>query len=231
MSEPKARPVVLFGAESQSRLAKLVLEHDAGREVVAITVNAAYVQAEEVFGLPVVPFETIRDRYPPESFEMLIPLGYRQMNGMRKERCEQAKAMGYTLTRYVSSRAVVAPGVEVRENSILNDLAVVQPFTHLGWNVTLRTGANIGHDNVVGDHTFVAPGAVTGGFVTIGERCWLGIGAMVRTGVKIADRTFVGMGAVVVSDTESDLVYAGNPARPMPGKSALEVTSRPRGHS
>ena len=130
------------------------------------------------------------------------------------------------MTSFVSRHAVIPPGTEILENTILNEQVLIQPYARVGWNVTLRSGANIGHDNVVGDHSFVASGVVTGGYVTIGERCWLGLGAVVRNQVRIADRTFVAMGAVVVADTEPDLVYAGNPARPMPGKTALEVTSR-----
>lgn len=226
MSDPR-RPVVVFGAESLSRLAVHALRHDAGRDVAAVTVDGAYVRSDTCFDLPLVPFESLPERFPPDSCELLLPIGYRQMHALRIARCEKALAMGYTLTHFVSRRACLASGVEPRANVLIYELANVQPFVQLGWNVTLRAGANIGHDSVVGDHTFVASGAVTGGHVKIGERCWIGLGAVLRNGVRLADRTFVGAGAVVVADTESDGIYVGNPARRMPDRSALELTSRP----
>lgn len=221
-----SKPLVVFGAATLAQTARHALRYDGGREIAAVTVDAAYVRSEFCDGLPLVAFESLPDRFPPEAFELVLPLGFHDMNGLRQTRCQQALAMGYTLSSFVSRRANVAAGVEISANVLVYEQAVVQPFVRLGWNVTLRTGAILGHHSVVGDHCFVASAAVTGGNVTLGERCWIGLGAVIRDNLRLAERTFVGAGAVVVADTESDGVYVGNPARKMSHRTAQEVTSR-----
>ncbi|MDD2919829.1 acetyltransferase [Rhodoferax sp.] len=205
-------------------LARSCLERDAGRTVAAFTVDASYVSTDAHEGLPLVAFDLLPTRFPPAGHDVLIPLGFRQMNGLRIAKCAQAKAMGYTLASYVSSRAIVWPETAIGENVLIYEQANLQPFVTLGPDVTVRAGVNIGHHSVVGDHCFIASGAVTGGKVTIGARCCIGLGAVIRDGVRIADRCFIGAGAVVVSDTEPDGVYVGNPAKRMVGKISRDVT-------
>lgn len=51
--------------------------------------------------------------------------------------------------------------------------------------------------------------------VSIGKRCWIGMNSIVMKGVKIGDDTIVASGSVVVSDLPSNVVAAGNPAKPI----------------
>ena len=71
----------------------------------------------------------------------------------------------------------------------------------------------------------MASGVVTGGNVIIGERCWIGLGAVLRNNITIADRCFIGAGAVVTEDTEPDGVYVGVPARRVPNKTSMGITT------
>jgi acetyltransferase-like isoleucine patch superfamily enzyme len=87
----------------------------------------------------------------------------------------------------------------------------------------LRAGVIIGHHGIVGRHSFVASGVVMGGYVKIGERSFVGLGAVLRDGITIGERCFIGAGAVVLTDTEPDSVYVGNPARQLQ-KRSLDVT-------
>lgn len=171
-----------------------------------------------------MPFEQIDSHNSPKAHEMLVPLGCRDINGLRMRCCERAKILGYTLASYVSSRASIWPDTPIGENVIVYEGALIQAFVSLGDNVTIRAGVNLGHDTQVGDHAFLASGVVTGGHVKIGARAWLGLGVVVRDGVTIAPRCFIGAGAVVVADTEPDGVYMGVPARRVPGKTPAEVT-------
>jgi len=210
--------------KSFARLARYCLVHDARRQVAAFTVDAAYVSKESHEGLPLIAFEELAERFPVSDHDVLVPLGFRGLHALRMGKCAQAKAMGYRLTHYVSTRAIVWPDTTIGENVLIYEQANLQPMVSLGQNVTIRAGANIGHESVIGDHCFIASGAITGGHVRIGERCWLGLGAVVRDSVRIADRCFIGAGAVVVSDTEPDGVYVGNPAKRLIGKTSRDVT-------
>lgn len=215
--------VVLFGADTFASLAWFCLTHDSPYRVRAFTVDAAYLTANSHEGLPVVPFEQLLEHYPPDQVRLLLPLGYHAINGLRRERYQQARAMGYQFIRYVSSRASTWPDLHVGDNSLIYEHAIIQPFVRLGNNVIIRSGAHIAHHCQVADHAFVAAGVTLGGNVQVGEQAFIGLGAVVRDGLRIAERSFIGAGAVLLKDTEADGVYVGNPAQKI-ARSALQVT-------
>lgn len=218
-----SRPVVLFGAGTFASLVRHCLVNDARREVVAFTVDGAYLERDNHDGLPLVAFESVTERFPPEVCDMVVSLGYARMNALRQERLQQARQLGYRVGSYVSSRASLWPDTAIRDNTLVYEGCVLQSYVEVGENVILRAGANIGHHSTVGSHSFVASGVVTGGRVKIGERCFVGLGAVLRDGITLGARSFIGAGAVVLGDTEPDSVYVGNPARRLE-KRSLDVT-------
>lgn len=215
--------IVVFGAESFASLAWYCLTQDSHYKVIAFTVDRDYVQASTHHGLPVVPFEDLMTDYPPGSVRMLVPLGYHAINGLRRQRYETARELGYECVTYVSSRASTWPDLQIGQNCMVYEGAIIQPFASIGNNVIIRSAAHISHHCHVADHVFVAAGVTLGGNVHVGEQSFLGVGAVLRDGLRIAERSFIGAGAVVVADTEPDGVYIGNPARKIP-KTALEAS-------
>ncbi|MES2262814.1 MAG: acetyltransferase [Pseudomonadota bacterium] len=215
--------VVLFGADSFASLAWFCLTHDSPYRVAAFTVDQAFLRAPSHEGLPVVPFEQLREHYPPGEVRLLIPLGYHAINGLRRARYEQARALGYEFISYVSSRASTWPDLQVGDNCLIYEHAIIQPFARIGNNVIIRSAAHISHHCQVADHAFIAAGVTLGGNVKIGEQAFIGVGAVLRDGLQIAERSFIGAGAVLVKNTEADGVYVGNPARKME-RSALEAS-------
>jgi sugar O-acyltransferase (sialic acid O-acetyltransferase NeuD family) len=207
------KPVVIFGLSDFASLVWHVLTHDTPLPVAGFTVDGAYLRDDRFQGLPVVAFEEVQDRFPPGEHQMLVPLGGRGANGLRRDRYLQAKAKGYEFATYISSRALVAPGAQIGENCMIFEGAAVQAMASIGANCVVRTLANISHHVRLGDHGFVAASAVVGGGATIGERCFLGLGSVVRDGVTVAERCVVGAGAVVTRDTEPNGVYTGLPAK------------------
>jgi sugar O-acyltransferase (sialic acid O-acetyltransferase NeuD family) len=217
------KSVVVFGAGTFSSLAWFCLTNDSQWKVNAFTVDKPFLTKSMHEGLPVVPFEDLLNIYPPSTTKLLIPIGYTRINGLRMERFQQATELGYELISYISSRASVWPNQSFGRNCLVYEHAIIQPFTTIGDNVIIRSGANIGHHGIIGNHSFIATEVVFGGSVTVGERCFIGLGAVIRDGLSLSERSFIGAGAVVISDTEPDGVYVGNPARRI-AKSSLEVT-------
>lgn len=217
------KSLIIFGDRLMSSLVWHSVILDAGCKVAAFTVDAEWLSKKTHEGLPVAPFEEVADLFSPVTHDILIPIGWSEINGVRKKRCETAKSMGYRLARFVSRHAIVSSGIQIGENCMVFEQAVVQSFVKMGKNVIIRAGANIGHHSIVEDHCFIASGVVTGGNVHIAEQCFIGLGAILRDGIRIAPRCLIGAGAVVIADTEPDGVYVGNPARRLK-KTSLEVT-------
>lgn len=213
--EASPRKIVLYGREELARLTWYCLNHDGPLEVAGFTVRAAEMPPGEegLCGLPLVPFETLEDRFPPETHDLLIAIGPHQANAPRAARFTEGAARGYRFARYISSRARVWPDLEIGPGSMIFENAVVEPFSRIGANSVLRANAHVSHDAVIGDHAFLAPRVAMAGKCRVGDRCFLGVNATLRDGVSVAPGCVVGAGAVVAGATEPDGLYIGVPAR------------------
>ncbi len=217
------RPVVIFGHAHSAQLIAYCLRHDSHTKLAGFTVDAAYITSPQFEGLPLVPFEQLEDYFAPTDYRLIIPMGYQRINGVRRARFEQAKQRGYTFANYVSSRASVWPDLQLGENVLIYEHAIIQPFARLGSNCIIRSGAHVSHHCTLADHVFVAAEVAMGGLSTVGEQAFVGVGAVLRDRIRIAERSFIGAGAVVVQDTQADAVYVGNPARKV-AQTALEAS-------
>jgi sugar O-acyltransferase (sialic acid O-acetyltransferase NeuD family) len=189
---------------------------------VACTVSREFADDVELFDLPVVPWEELEASHPPGVNALFVAVGYRDVNRHRRELCSDAEQRGYELASHVSPNALVAPDVEVRENTFIFEGAIVQPFVTLGRNVIIWSGALVAHDTSIGDNCFIAPRAAIAGNVIVGENCFVGINATIRDGVSIAPDCVIGAGAVVKRDTQPGEVYSARPTAVSP-RSSLEL--------
>lgn len=217
------RPVVIFGNLRSASLAHFCLKHDSPFRVVGFTVDHAYITGLTYDGLPLVPFEVLEDHYPPSEYRLLIPMGYQQINGIRRARYEAAKQRGYDFISYVSSRASIWSDLVIGENVLIYEHAIIQPFARIGDNCIIRSGAHVSHHCTVESHAFVAAEVAMGGEGTIGEQAFVGVGAVLCDNIRIGARGFIGAGTVVTRSTDADAVYVGNPARKL-DKTPLQVS-------
>ncbi|BDU76462.1 acetyltransferase [Mesoterricola sediminis] len=208
--------VIIFGSGGWAQYLHHCLTHDSPHEVVAFTVDGEYVKEPTLLGLPVVPFEDLPARFHPETHRMLVGLSYQQMNRLRQARYAQAKAKGYELISYVSSRAEVAPGVELGDNCLILEKAIVQPFVRIGADVTVCAAAIVGHHTTIRDHAFVAPAAVLLGLVGIGERCLIGANSTVYQGIQLEEGCLIGMGVCVNESAKAGSVFIQPSPEQMP---------------
>jgi sugar O-acyltransferase (sialic acid O-acetyltransferase NeuD family) len=207
------RRLVVFGAKQIAEVCAFYFDHDSGYEVVAFTVDGEFVEATTFAGRPVVPFEEIA-AYPPGSHDVFVAVSHQQMNRVRAEKCAAARAMGYTLAQYVSTKAITWPTLSVGENTFVMEGNVVQPFATIGANTIVWSGNHIGHHSSVGDHCFLASHIVVSGGVAIGDHCFIGVNATLRDGIRVAERCLIGAGVTVLKDTKPDEVYAAPATEP-----------------
>lgn len=203
------KPLVIFGLGDIAQLAHFYFSHDSDFRVVAFTADPEYVTESELCGLPVVPFDKVAELYPPDENYLFLALSYAKLNQVRKGKYLAAKALGYRIASYVSSRATIFSGFEAGENCFILEDNTIQPFASIGNNVTLWSGNHVGHHSRIDDHCFIASHVVISGGVTIEEACFIGVNASLRDHVRIGARCVIGAGTLVLKDTEPDGVYIG----------------------
>jgi sugar O-acyltransferase (sialic acid O-acetyltransferase NeuD family) len=211
MKTNSRRGVIIFGANDTAQLVHYYLKHDSAYRVAAFTVDQAYLREPRLEGLPVVPFETLAQKYPPNRFDCLMVMGPSDMNQFRIQKYQQAKSLGYRFVSYVSSKATRWKNVTVGENCFILEDNTLQPFVQIGNNVVLWSGNHVGHHSRIEDHCFIASHAVICGHVQIGAGTFVGVNATIRECVKVGAHNMIGANTYISKDTDAEAVYAASP--------------------
>ena len=198
---------VIFGTGSFAELAHYFLNHDSTYDVRAFCADRDRITQDSFCGLPLRPFETIEQEYPPQEHSMFIAIGYNKLNTLREKYYHLAKDKGYTLLSYISSRSSFF-AKEIGDNCFIFEDNTVQPFVRIGNNVVLWSGNHIGHHSVIKDHVFIASHVVVSGHCTVGSHTFIGVNATLRDGLTIGNRNIIGSGALIMKNTEDDEVYS-----------------------
>lgn len=206
------KPVVIFGMGDIGELAHFYFTHDTPLNVAAFTVDSEYLKEGVFCGLPAIAYEEVEKTYPPENFDMFIALSYSGINRIRAEKFAAAKAKGYGLVSYISSKASVFPGLVTGENCFILEDNTLQPFVRIGNNVTLWSGNHIGHHSIIEDNCFITSQVVISGGVKVCENCFIGVNATIRNHVIIAKSCVIGAGALILRDTREHGVYTAHEA-------------------
>ena len=201
------RPVVIFGVGEYAEVVDVYLTEDSPHEVVAFTVNERFIDTPEIRGRPVVPFETLEERFPPSDYAMFVAIGFSGVNRARARIYQECRERGYELISYVCSKASHWGELEIGDNTFVFEDNTIQPFVKLGSNVVVWSGNHIGHHATIGDHCFITSHVVLSGGVVVGDYSFVGVNATIRDHVTIAPSTVVGAGALIMKDTEEEDVY------------------------
>jgi sugar O-acyltransferase (sialic acid O-acetyltransferase NeuD family) len=204
--------LVIFGAGDIARMAHYYFTRDSDHDVVAFTVDRAYRKQDTFLDLPVIDFEMVADRYPPQTYRMFIAVSYAKMNKVRADKYYRAKELGYQLVSYVSSKCTFLTDHPVGQNCFILENNTIQPFAKIGENVTLWSGNHIGHDSTIGDHCFITSHVVVSGNVQIQPYCFIGVNATLRNSITIAPETLISAGAIVMKNTVEKGVYVSKRA-------------------
>ncbi|MGI4779709.1 MAG: acetyltransferase [Janthinobacterium lividum] len=198
----KTKKLIVVGDSAFAEVAFEYFDVDSAYSVVAFAVERAFLKKEELFGLPVVAFEDMQEKYDPTMHEVYVATVYTQLNRLRTRLAAAAKAKGYRLASYVSSRAFVWRNVELGEHCFVFEDNTVQPFVKLEDNVVLWSGNHIGHHSIVRRNCFISSHVVVSGFCDIGENCFLGVNSTISNNVSVGRDNWVGPGSVVMRDTQ-----------------------------
>ena len=209
--------VILFGTGSFGQLARFYFERDSEHEVVAYTVDAP--EHDEFEGLPLISFADIANRLPPGEHAMFVAVAYGRVNRTRAEICGRARALGYELVSYVSSKATHWGDTVLGDNCFIFEDNTVQPFVTIGDGVVLWSGNHIGHHATIGDYCFVTSQVVIAGHVRVGAYSFLGVNATLRDGIEIGEANVIGAGAIIMHSTEDREVYVPQRTKLFPKKS------------
>ena len=199
--------IVIFGIGRGANVATRYLSDDSSHEIVAYTVDDEYADRKEFMGCPVIPFSRIEKEVPPEESQMFVPLGFQRMNALRAEKFAAAKAKGYALASYISSRILAWGKPRIGENCFILEGNVFNYDVTIGSNVVMWSANHVGDLSIIEDHVFVSSHVILSGEVTIGANSFLGVNATISNYVHVGARCYIGANTLIAQDTPPDSVY------------------------
>jgi len=214
----KTKKAILFGTSGQAEVMDYLLTVDSEYQVVAFTSTSDYIESENIYNKPLIPFETIEKTYPPQEYEMHIAIGYNDRNKTRKKFYNLAKEKGYTLLTYISTKCTNY-AKNIGDNCFIFEDNTIQPFVEIGNNCILWSGNHIGHHSKIEDDVFISSHVVISGHCTIGAFSFLGVNSTIRDSIKIAKDTVLGAGCLIIKNTIENKTYIGTKATPFPSRS------------
>jgi len=113
----------------------------------------------------------------------------------------------------VHPMSFVSPQSTVGYGSVVTAGCAVGPDVKIGNHVCLLQNVTLGHDDVIGDYTWVTAGATFSGNVHIGYNCYIGTNCTIVNGAKIGRQSLIGAGALILGDVPEREVWVGNPGR------------------
>lgn len=205
----KTAPLIIVGDSAFAEVAFEYFTVDSEYEVVAFSVERAFLQRSELLGLPVVPFEELESRYKPEDHKFFAATVYTQSNKLRARLYTEAKAKGFAPASFISPHAFIWRDVVLGEHCFIFENNVIQPRVRIGNNVVLWSGNHIGHHSTIKDHCFLSSHVVVSGFVEIGSHCFLGVNSTVANNLSVGDHCTIGAGALLLRDVAPYKVVVG----------------------
>lgn len=199
--------IVIFGIGRGANVATRYLRDDSSHEIVAYTVDDAYLDGKEFMGRPVIPFSRIEKEIPPDESQMFVVLGFQEMNALRAEKFAAARGKGYTLASYINSRAVFCEPPKIGQNCFILEGNVFNYDVTIGNNVIMWSSNHVGDLSVIQDHVFISSHVVLSGEVTVGTSSFLGVNATISNYVHVGERCYIGANTLIAQDTPPDSVY------------------------
>lgn len=98
-------------------------------------------------------------------------------------------------------------GIIAMAGCIFNPKAKIGNFTFFA------TGAQVEHDNEIGDFASISAGSLTGGYVKLGKFSAITLGVTVIDRIEIGENTVVGAGSLVIKSLPDNVLAYGNPAK------------------
>ena len=134
-------------------------------------------------------------RYPPSDYEIVLGIGYNNLQG-RLEAFKRIKSAGFNAATLIHRNAYVRNPVNIHEGAIVMANVTVDFNAVIGEAAVLWPGVVVNHDCRISKNTFISPSATICGFANIGESCFVGAGSVVSDHVDVPDGTFIKAGSV-----------------------------------
>lgn len=207
------KKLIIFGTGQIAEVAAKYIKEDKDVEITAFTVEQKHLEIKKFCHLPVIAFEELINKYPPQEFILFVPISYKKMNNERVRIFQKGKALGYEFYSFIHENCLNYAS-SIGENCFILENNTIQPFVEIGDNCIVWSGNHIGHHSKICSHTFISSHVVISGSVEVGERCFLGVNCTIIDNIKVGKLSLVGAGCLITKDLPIKSFVVGKSSKP-----------------
>lgn len=198
---------IIYGNGAMAKVLYSYARHSM--DIVGFTVDDACIAdgENEYLSLPLVRFSHAEQVFEPSQHQIIIAMGYLEMNDLRERKYQEAKQKGYSFTSYIHPGFILHDGVTVGENSIILDYVSVHPGSKIGRGCFISSNVNIGHDCLIADNNWINSGVAIAGGCEVGTGCFFGVNSALTHGLKVGDKNFIAANTLLTKSSEDEQVY------------------------
>ncbi|MES2025037.1 MAG: acetyltransferase [Pseudomonadota bacterium] len=202
---------IIYGNGSMAKVLYSYARHSM--DICGFTVDDICIAegTDSFLGLPLVPFSQVENKWDTSSHNMILAIGYIDLNALREQKYIEAQEKGFSFTRFIHPSVIQHDGVTIGENCILLDHVSVHPGCQIDVGTFISSNVNIGHDCIIENHNWINSGVAIAGGCTIGAGSFFGVNASVGHGVKVGVRNFIAANTLINRSTEDEQVYLSEP--------------------
>jgi sugar O-acyltransferase (sialic acid O-acetyltransferase NeuD family) len=165
-----------------------------------------------VLGFPVMASDDDLDTLVKKYDYFVVTVGQIKSPAARIRVYEQLQSLGANIPSIVSPHAYVSPFAKLAAGVMVFHHAVINAVVDIGDNCIINNKALIEHDTTIGAHCHISTAAVLNGAVQVGKGTFIGSNATIRQGITIGAFCTVGAGSAVLTDVAAHAIVAGSPA-------------------
>jgi len=154
----------------------------------------------------------LHDRTRGDDVALVLGMGLPLLKAVVTERLAP---LGLPWATVVHPAATVGPNCQIGEGSYVAAGAIVTVNCTIGRFVTVNMHCQVAHDDVLEDLVTLHPDTHLGGNVCVEQGAELGTGSIVIPGLTVGARAVLGAACTVVRSLTGDATYVGIPAAPI----------------
>lgn len=201
----KMEKLIIFGNGKISKVIYHFLKKQF--KVIAFTVDSEFIKEKSIYQLPVIAFENIEKSYDPNVNNLIIAVGYIDMNNIREQKYLEAKQKGFNFINYIHPSVEIHDNFQIGENNVILDQVSIQPFSKIGNSNFIWSNAVLGHGTSIENTNWVASNATISGDTVIKSKCFIGVNSTIGHNIVIEKENFIGAHTLVTKNTKINEVY------------------------
>ncbi|RUR08741.1 acetyltransferase [Legionella sp. km772] len=201
------KKVILAGNAITAEILYNYLLQDKRYQVMGLTVDDEYAAQGGIKELETIPFSQVAATYKPETHQIIMAMGYNDINQTRESMFFRLKNLGYHIETYIHPDAKIYTQYPIGEGSVIMPSAVVEPHVRVGVNSMIWVNVTLAHHSQVEDHCWLASGAVISGSAQIKRNVFIGVNATITNEIIVNEYCIIGAGALITKNTKASSVH------------------------